>query len=111
MCHIFGEPCSAKVGFHTSGISACFDLQRLVCSHGLIGAAQDAETTDFAVDHFIVLRSLSAVTAITSLHIVFDSESMPVEQSWLGHLPSLQSINLLLSSPFVSLPASISQLT
>ena len=67
--------------------------------------------TDFVGNQFIVSRSLSALTAITSLHIVFDSESMPVELSWLGHLLSLQSIKLLLSTPFVSLPASISQLT
>ena len=49
----------------------------------------------------LLYRSLSALSAITSLHIVFDSESMPVDLPWLGHLPSLQSIKLLLSTPFV----------
>lgn len=97
--------------FHTSGLAACSKLQHLDLCEVHIDAVHDAEAMAFFGTHFRAPRSLSALTALTSLLITYMSESERVDLQWLSQLPSLHSLCLLFEVQHVIFPESISRLS
>ena len=99
--------------FHTNGLSACHHLQELDYREADITTVNQAERACFCQGAFLVPSSMSTLTALTSLHIHYHCAcyKTTVQLDWLGQLPSLQSVTLILSVDCMVLPKSVDEMT
>lgn len=95
--------------FHANGVSACCSLTFLRLIDAMIKAADSAES--LALQRYVqhVPQSLSDLSTLTDLHLVFVGDHV-VQLPWLGQLTSLQNIYLQAGSCFLEFSQNVNRL-